>query len=105
AHDAGVVHQDVEAPEGVDRLGDHLAGGVVVGDVRVVRHGFAATALDDVDGQIGVATFALTLDRATEVVDDDLCAVLGELQRMPSADAVAGSGDDRDLAVQHAHVC
>ena len=43
-------------------------------------------------------------DRAAEVVDDDLGAVVGEHDRLAAADAVAGSGDDRHLAVEHAHL-
>ena len=43
------------------------------------------------------------LTDAAEVVDDDLGAVLGQLQRVAPADAVAGAGDDGDLAVEQPH--
>src|SRR4051812_47981398 len=39
-----------------------------------------------------------------EVVDDDLRAVLREHQRLAATDPVPGSGDDRDFAVEHAHL-
>ena len=39
ADDAGVVHEDVELAPGVDGLGDHAAGALVVGDVLVVGDG------------------------------------------------------------------
>src|SRR4029450_7718329 len=38
------------------------------------------------------------------VVDDDLRAVVGEEHGLAAADAVAGAGDDRDLAVEDAHL-
>ena len=103
AHDAGVVHDDVELAVGVDGLLHHLAALLVVRDVAVVRGGDAALGLDEVDGLVGGATGALAGDAATEVVDDDLGAVLGQLHGVAPADAVAGSGDDGDLAVEHAH--
>src|SRR5690606_41821125 len=95
--------QDVQPSEVVDGLGDHLAGLVVVGHVRVVGRRLTAPGLDDVDGQVRVAARTLAGHRSAEVVDDDGRAVLGQLHRVAAADAVPRSGDDRDLAVQHAH--
>jgi hypothetical protein len=38
-----------------------------------------------------------------EIVDDHLGAVTGQLERVTPADAVTGTGDDRDLAIEQAH--
>src|SRR5690606_35286932 len=102
--DAGVVHEDVEAPPGVDRLGDHPAGTLVVGHVLVVGDGGSAPRLDELDGQVGVPRRPLTVDRRAQVVDDHLGAVLRQLQRVPATDAVARPRDDGDLALEQPHV-
>ena len=52
---AGVVHEHVEAAERVDRGADDVLGALEVGDAVVVRDGFAAAALDDVDDLVGGA--------------------------------------------------
>src|SRR4051812_4105313 len=105
AHDAGVVHEDVEPAPRVDRLLHHLPGRVVVGHVGVVGDRLAAPLLDDLDCEVGVAARALTAHRSPDVVDDDLGALLGQLHRVAPPDAVPGSGDDGDLAVEQTHGC
>ena len=105
AEDAGVVDDDVELAEGVDRLADDVLGPVEVGHVVVVGHRLAAPAADDVGHLLGrplVRPFAG--DRAAEVVDDDLGSLTGQLERLTPPDAVAGARDDGDLAVEDAHV-
>ena len=92
-------------PERVDGGVDDALGAVEVGDVVVVGDRLAAAALDDVDDLVGGALVgALAGHRAAEVVHDDLGALVGELDRLAAADAVAGAGDDGDLAVEHAHL-
>ena len=99
--DAGVVDDDVDGAERVDRgLDDSLAA--VSGGHRVgVGHGLA-TEIDDLLGdplgRSGVATLAA--DGTAEVVDHEPGAASGELERMFTAEAAAGAGDDRDLAVE-----
>ncbi len=106
AQDAGVVHQHVELAEVLDRGVDDVLRAVEVGDAVVVRDGFAAPLDDDVDDVVGGAlvAFAFAAHRSAEVVDDDLGTVIGEHDRFAAADAVARSGDDRHLAVEHAHL-
>ena len=105
AQDAGVVHEHVEPAERVDRGADDVLGALEVGDAVVVGDGLAAALVDDVDDLVGGALVgAFAGDRAAEVVDDDLGAVVGEHDRFAAADAVARSGDDRHLAVEHAHL-
>jgi hypothetical protein len=102
AHDAGVVHQDVEPAVGVDGLLDHRVGLFLVAHVAVVRRRGAPASGDDVDDHVGVATTALAAHRRAEVVHDDCGPVLGELQGVPAAEAVAGAGDEGDLPFQEA---
>ena len=105
AQDPGVVHEHVELAERVDRTLDDLPGALEVGHVVAVGDGLAAPALDDVDDLVrGRRVGALTGDRAAEVVDHDLGAVIGERDGLAAADTVAGSRDDGDLAVEHAHL-
>src|SRR5204863_2631632 len=89
AQDAGVVDEDVDAAEGLDRrLQDRLAAG----DVRHVHHaGDCASASggdfgDDLLRGVGV-----------HVVDDDGCAFAGEQAGIGTAQAAAGAGDDGNL--------
>ena len=104
AQDAGVVHEDVEAAEAVDRLLDQVLGSVPVGHVVVVGDGLAAVAANDLRHFLGGPLVgALAPDRAAQVVDDDLGTLLGEQQRLAPPDAVPGTGDDRDLPVDQTH--
>ena len=102
AQDAGVVDDDVEPAEGLDRLVDDALCAVEVGDVVVVGHGLAPTAADDLGDLLGGPLVGpLAGDRAAQVVDDDLRAFCGELERLTPADTVPGPGDDRHLAVEN----
>ena len=106
AQDAGVVDDDVEPAEGVERLLHHAVAGLEVGDVVVVGDGVAAHLLDFVDDLVGRALLAAGAGRgAAEVVDDDARALGRERQALAAADAAAAAGDDRDLAFESvAHV-
>ena len=53
AQDAGVVDDDVEPAEAVDRALHHPTGGLEVADVVGVGDGLAAHALDLVDDLLG----------------------------------------------------
>ena len=103
-HDAGVVHEDVELAELVDRLLHHLAGQVVVGHVGEVGYCHAPALGNQLDGVFGCAPAPLAALATAEVVDDDLGALLRELHGVAAADAVPGAGDDRDLAFEYSHL-
>src|SRR3546814_15491476 len=62
--------------------------------VDLQRHGLAAGILHQLRG---------LMHRCGLVADDELRALGGEAQRARAADAAAGAGDDRNLAVQCAH--
>ena len=102
-HDAGVVDQDVELAERVDRLLDELGGLLVVGDVTEVGDGGAALLLDQRDGLVSRPACSLSADRTAEVVDDHLGALAGQLQRVPAANPVSCTSNDGDLAVEQTH--
>src|SRR5205807_1879053 len=89
---AGVVDDDVDLAEGVDRLGHELVGrarlGQVAGEHRRLTADLGARLLGDV---------------SVEVVDEDLRAVLHEQLRRRPADAARRAGDDRRLAVEYSH--
>src|SRR5205823_14304376 len=93
----------VEAPPRVDGLLDHLARLRLVGDIAVVGDRRAAALLDQLDREVRVVTRAFTGDARAEVVHHHSRAVPGQLERMPTADAVPRAGDDRDLSVQQCH--
>ena len=91
--------------EGVDR-GLHDGGAALGRGHRVrVGHGLAAGRLDLVDHPLGRALVAAgAVDRAAEVVHDHERAAGGEQQGVLAAEAAAGAGDDRHLAVE-AEIC
>jgi hypothetical protein len=98
--DAGVVDQDVEPAEGLDGGRDEPLGAVPVADVIGVGDGLAAHGLDLVHDVLGRAlVVALPVHRATEVVDDDLGAVVGQQQRVLASDAPSRTRDDGDAAL------
>ena len=90
--DAGVVDQDVDAAEEIDRLGGQLGGGVGLAEVgldgRDLRRAVASGLLDG--GHRAVA--------AAGVVKDDVGALAAELQGHLAADARAGARDQDSLA-------
>lgn len=86
---AGAGDQDVDFPELVDRLLDHLFDLGDLADVRFDREGSVYT--DGVDQ--GVRRFGVG-----GVVDDDAGAVLGEAEGGGFADAFGGTGDEGDFS-------
>ena len=102
AQDAGVVDQDVEPAERVERLLDHALAGVHVGHRVVVGDGVAAGVLDrghDLVGRSGLAVEFAALGAAV-VVDHDPCALRREQQGVSAANPAAGAGHDRDAAIK-----
>src|SRR5439155_24686864 len=90
AFDAGIVKEAVDLPIGVEgglHIGLNVGG---FGDIGSDDPRFAALLSDDAGGRLGAGGVA--------VDDDDLGAALGESHRGGAADAVAGAGDQRDLA-------
>src|ERR1017187_7966656 len=103
---AGVVDQDIDRPEVVDRRLDQATGAVVVRDVVTVGHGFPthpADLLDDFAGWAGGAS--ASVDLGPQVVDDHFGPLAGELEGMLTPDAPAPSGDGDDAPVTNAHGC
>jgi hypothetical protein len=86
---AGVVDDDVDGAEGVDRGGDHLVGGTALGQVAGEDRGLA---VDLARGLLG--------DVAVEVVDENLGALAGEQLRGGAANAARRPGHDRRFPVQ-----
>ena len=101
---AHVVVKHVDAAIGGRARLNHCFGISGVTDVGAVCHRLAAIALDDVGDLFGgPLVCSLTADRAAQVVDDDLGALLGQLERLAPADAVPRPGDDGHLAVEQTH--
>ena len=95
--DADIVVEAIESAEPGDRLGDHRARLLFVGDVRDEGSGRAALRLNHRDGALGAI--------AVEVDDENLGAGPGQQDRRRAAipDAVirrTATGDDRHLAGQ-----
>ena len=104
AQDAGVVDEDVEIAERLDRAVDQALRTLPVGDVVAVDDRFAADGFDLVDNLLrrrDVGAGAVV--GAAEVVDDDAGAFAGEEQRMLSSDSTACAGDDCNSAVKRSH--
>ena len=104
AEDAGVVDDDVEPAERLDRLVDHRPRAGERRDVAGVGDRLTAPATDHVDDGLGDGLVgALTARRAAEVVDDDLGPGIGQLHRVPAPDAVPSASDDGHLAIEDSH--
>jgi hypothetical protein len=90
--DAGVVHQHVEPPEGLDRPLEQRDDRVFFGEIGRQRQRFAAFGFDacrNLVQQLGAARH-----------QHGLRALGSEQLGDAAADAVAGAGDDRDLALE-----
>ena len=89
---AGVVDDDVDGAEGVDRGGDELVGGAGLGQVAGVDGGFAVDLARGLLGDVGV-----------EVVDQNLGALAGEQLGGRPADPPRRPGDDRRFPIKKSH--
>ena len=99
--DAGVVDDDVDLAEGVDRGLDDVLAALGRRDRVVVGHRLAAGRLDFVDDLLrGGVVAALPVDGPAEVVDDHASAAPGEVEGVRAAQAATSTGDDRDPAVE-----
>src|SRR5690606_36017006 len=101
AQDAGVVDDDVDAAEVVDRGLDDRPAALGRGDRVVVGRGLTAGLADLLHGLVGHARArARAVGLPAEIVHDHLAAARGELQGVGLAEAAAGAGDDGHLAVE-----
>jgi hypothetical protein len=100
AHDARVVHHDVQSTQLRVRPLDSEVDLLLVSDVAEVRNRYTAAAFDDGDDLVGDLAATLTRKAGAQVVDDYRRAVLGEFERVSAADAVARPGHQGDLAVK-----
>ena len=86
--DADVVHQEVEAAEGVDRLLDERVDGVLVPDVRRGDERVDSVRVVEVRGDRFQSLLAASGER-------DVRAVLGQRVGSGLPDAGTGTSDDR----------
>ena len=101
AEDAGVVDEDVEPAEHLDRRRDELPRAVPVGDVAAVGDRLPAGGAD-LGGDLLGAGSASPPPPST-VVDDDTGTLPGERQRMGAPQPPPRPGDDRHPPVQRSH--
>ena len=87
--DAGVADQDVEAPEGFDRLRHSAFHLLLVADIHANPERTFAHRID-----LGRGFLRRVL---IKIRDDHLCSLAGEAERNLLADAARGSGDHRHL--------
>ena len=89
----GVVDQDVDLAERLERGGDDLAAVRGVRDIAVDQHGLAAGLLHQRGGVLGVVVLV-------EVGDQHVGALAGVGDRHRPSDAAVAAGDHRGLAGQ-----
>src|SRR6185312_10987331 len=98
AQDTGVRDQDVDAAPLAHHLVDHVRNARVIRDASAVGDRFTTGRRDLLHHCFGGgAVAARAVDRTAEVVDHDLRAAMGELERMRTAQTAAGPGDDGNL--------
>src|SRR4029079_7757164 len=90
---AGIVDENVEPAELVDRLADGSLAELLIANVACNRDRLAPLLLDNLPGPGGVVMFA-------QVKDGDVGAFTGEQRRDRPADAAIGPGDQRRLVLQ-----
>ena len=101
AQDAGVVHDCIDAAEGVQRHGRERAATRVRSN-RVIRGNRTATPTGDVidNGVGGVRGRALAGSRGAEIVHDDVRSSVSKLERIRAPKPVPGAGHDDSSAVE-----
>jgi hypothetical protein len=106
AEDSGVVDEDVEPAELVDRLPHEALRPGEAGDVLAIRRRLAARGADLLHDLLrGARVRSLAGEPGAEVVDHELRSGPGEGERVRAADPAPGARDDRDLAAQIGHSC
>src|SRR5271163_1545996 len=101
AENSGVVHHDVELAEIIDGAFDNALGSFEIGDAFEVGHGLAARRADFFHHVFGRgARLPGAVEMPTEVIDDDLGAMLRHQDRFLASDAAARAGYDRHLSIQ-----
>src|SRR5207249_2807266 len=91
----GVVHKDVDAAEGGHGFVDRGSTRLGIGDVELGAHRLAAEGLDLVGDGYDV--------RCGPSTDDDVCPVLGQLERDVATHAGSDPGNKGDPAVEQSH--
>jgi hypothetical protein len=103
AQDAGVVHDDVQRAERVDRLRTMRSAAFQSDTLSVLATASPPAALISATTSRRPVVGAGAVVAAAEVVHDHLGAMLREQQRLFAADAAAGPRDDRHTSVEQSH--
>ena len=93
--DAGVVHQDVDAAKFGLSVGHH---GFDVGHLGHVR---AVVAHTDAMGAARVQHFCLGAFGIAKAIENDVCALCGQLLGNAQTDAAGRASDKRSFSFQH----
>ena len=99
--EAGVVHDDVELPERVDRALDRVCGALERRDVAVIGDGVPSRGLDLRHHRVGDRRVAaLAVELGTHVAHHDPRAARSQQQRMRTTDAASPAGHNGHPAVE-----
>jgi hypothetical protein len=98
---AGVVDDDIDTAERVERALHRGGGAVLLADVVRIRHCFAAGALDFI-GHVsgGKIRCSRAVERRANVVDHNARPAPREQMRIGAAQTVAGAGYNRHAAIE-----
>src|SRR5215212_7845481 len=106
AQDAGIVNQDVDAAERIDRRLHSRLGVLRLGDREGRGDGLAAGLLDFAHDLLRRPLIAArAVERRADVDHDDACTFLRHQHRDGAPDAAARTSDDRDLARNETSHC
>ena len=99
AQNAGIVDEDIDAAEGIERRLDDLVGIAGLADRQRRGDRFAAGFLDLVDDGLRRAGIgAGAVEARADIADDDAGAFLRHQERDAAPDAAPRAGDDGDFA-------
>lgn len=101
AQNAGIGTHQIDAAPFLGGALDHGGDLLEIRNVGAVGHRGAARLADLLDHGFGWRQrAAAAVTRATEIVDDDLCAAAGQPQRVRASEAITRAGDDGDASVE-----
>src|SRR6266849_5487439 len=98
-HDTGVIDNDVDTAPFIHGSTNHPVGVGLIADVPEVCDRGPSPSPDHVDDLVGVLASAVPFYARTQIIDDDHCALLCQLQCVSATNAMSRAGHQRRLTV------
>ena len=104
AHDAGIVHHDMQITKGGHGRVDNALRPIPIGDVFIVGDGVSTRRLDFRHHSVGSARITpFAAQRSADVIDDDVGPFRCKGERIGTSQPTCGPGDDDRPVVANTH--